>query len=756
MRKKIEMLLMSGALVLALPITVSASAGMPEVQAADLETPQSEVLEQPILEKINGNTYLVYSDGTHYTGWYQTVEGKMYFDPVQDGAALVGLNKIDHKAYVFNDNGILYTGAGTPLIGEKKYWLNTDGSLNSGWLYLDNWKMYFDEETYEAKVGLRTIDGKRYIFDDNGVMQSYAGTPVINGRKYWFSEDGSLRTGWLNLGNWKMYFDPDTCEARVGLSAVGEKRYIFDNNGVMQSYAGTPVINGRKYWFSEDGSLRTGWLNLGNWKMYFDPDTCEARTGLSKVGEKRYIFDDNGVMQSYAGTPVINGKKYWFSEDGSLRSGWLNLGNWRMYFDPNTCQARIGLSVVEGKRYMFDNNGVMQSYAGTSVINGKKYWFSEDGSLHTGWLELEGWKMYFDPDTCEAAIGVQNIGGKNYAFDKNGVLITGNGTQVVNGKKYWINADGSVETGWKTLGGWTFYFHPETGEAATGITTIGGKRYLFDQNGVWLTGSGTVEINEKKYCFQSDGTVVTGWVIIGKWVRYFNQVTGEAATGMTVIDGKQYYFDKNGVRTSGSQFINGKQYYFGANGELLRRTWVIVNGEKIYVDGNGVGLTDLSAQYPGPYKLVVDRTNCVVTAYAKDSLGRYTIPVRSMVCSVGLAATETPTGTYYTSAKFKLKELMGPSWGKWATRVVGGIYFHSVATSSATDPTHAVPAGEYNKLGRPASHGCIRLCVRDAKWIYDHCGLGTQVQIGDNYSMPFGKPTLPKISGSVDPTDPAV
>ncbi len=56
---------------------------------------------------------------------------------------------------------------------------------------------------------------------------------------------------------------------------------------------------------------------------------------------------------------------------------------------------------------------------------------------------------------------MQNIGGKNYAFDKNGVLITGNGTQVVNGKKYWINADGSVETGWKTLGGWTFYFHPK-------------------------------------------------------------------------------------------------------------------------------------------------------------------------------------------------------------------------------------------------------------------------------------------------------
>ncbi len=49
-------------------------------------------------------------------------------------------------------------------------------------------------------------------------------------------------------------------------------------------------------------------VESGELKMYFDPDTCEARTGLSAVGEKRYIFDDNGVMQSYAGTPVINGK----------------------------------------------------------------------------------------------------------------------------------------------------------------------------------------------------------------------------------------------------------------------------------------------------------------------------------------------------------------------------------------------------------------------------------------------------------------
>ena len=35
----------------------------------------------------------------------------------------------------------------------------------------------------------------------------------------------------------------------------------------------------------------------------------------------------------------------------------------------------------------------------------------------------------------------------------------------------------------------------------------------------------------------------------------------------------------------------------------------------------------------------------------------------------------------------------------------------------------------YKKLGQRASHGCIRLAVWDAKWIYDNIGAGTVVSI---------------------------
>ena len=53
----------------------------------------------------------------------------------------------------------------------------------------------------------------------------------------------------------------------------------------------------------------------------------------------------------------------------------------------------------------------------------------------------------------------------------------------------------------------------------------------------------------------------------------------------------------------------------------------------------------------------------------------------------------------------------------------GGIFIHSVAGS--TRSVYNLPAGEYLKLGQPASHGCIRTCVADAKWVYENCNGST-------------------------------
>ena len=47
------------------------------------------------------------------------------------------------------------------------------------------------------------------------------------------------------------------------------------------------------------------------------------------------------------------------------------------------------------------------------------------------------------------------------------------------------------------------------------------------------------------------------------------------------------------------------------------------------------------------------------------------------------------------------------------------------------DPTK-LKVSSFNALGKRASHGCIRLTLPDAKWIYNNCGAGVQVWIHDD------------------------
>lgn len=185
---------------------------------------------------------------------------------------------------------------------------------------MGDWKLYFDPKTYEAKTGMADIDGHRYLFNRDGVMQAFAGTPIIDGKKYWFGTEGYLETGWLYLGNWKMYFDLETYEAKTGMVDINGKKYLFNRDGVMQSFAGTTIIDDGKYWFStDDASLKNGWLTLEGMKMYFDPETYKAAIGLTQIGENYYYFNSDGVMCSNTCIRIDN-YEYTFGKDGIMTS----------------------------------------------------------------------------------------------------------------------------------------------------------------------------------------------------------------------------------------------------------------------------------------------------------------------------------------------------------------------------------------------------------------------------------------------------
>ena len=162
------------------------------------------------------------------------------------------------------------------------------------------------------------------------------------------------------------------------------------------------------------------------------------------------------------------------------------------------------------------------------------------------------------------------------------------------------------------------------------------------------------------------------------------------------------------------------------------------------------------------YYVKVNNTANVVTIYTKDSEGNYTVPVKTMICSIG---TATPKSGKYklNGTKHRWHTLFGHTpgtyvYGQYTTAIVGNILFHSVPYTTKGNPS-TLEYLEYDKLGTKASAGCIRLTVQDAAWIYNNISTGTIVEFyNDSNPGPLGKPSAQKISGNIvcrgwDPTD---
>ena len=139
----------------------------------------------------------------------------------------------------------------------------------------------------------------------------------------------------------------------------------------------------------------------------------------------------------------------------------------------------------------------------------------------------------------------------------------------------------------------------------------------------------------------------------------------------------------------------------------------------------------LNALADSKYYITVDLTNQIVTVYDSEKTDDINI-VRQMICSSGRPATPTPQGTFYLprTSSTERKEWYYFSkfkcYAKYATRITGGILFHSTLfTAAKKGPT----SSSTRALGSKASHGCVRLRVNDAKFIAENCLAGTKVRI---------------------------
>jgi len=120
------------------------------------------------------------------------------------------------------------------------------------------------------------------------------------------------------------------------------------------------------------------------------------------------------------------------------------------------------------------------------------------------------------------------------------------------------------------------------------------------------------------------------------------------------------------------------------------------------------------------FRIDVDLAKQKVFVYYKDNL------IRDMICSGGKEETPTPTGEFKTSDKIEYSFVDRFNMGAYYwTRFYKKYLFHSVPY----DKKGEMITEEYEKLGRPASHGCIRLEFEEAKWLYENLPSGVKVQI---------------------------
>ena len=153
-----------------------------------------------------------------------------------------------------------------------------------------------------------------------------------------------------------------------------------------------------------------------------------------------------------------------------------------------------------------------------------------------------------------------------------------------------------------------------------------------------------------------------------------------------------------------------------------------------------------------PYSVTVYRPSQLVIVY--DAAGS---PVRIFSCSSGKAATPTRLGDYAIRAKYRWRFMVGNCYTQYASSFSSGYLFHSIPYGKKNAGT--MSNSSYDKLGNPASSGCIRLCFRDSKWIYDNCPVGTKVRVIDEKAPAGSVPEIipERIKDSAhsgwDPTD---
>ncbi|MGP8314964.1 argininosuccinate lyase [Enterocloster aldenensis] len=406
--------------------------------------------------------------------WAKSGNNWYYLD--SDGEMAIDTLIEDGDNYYYVDiNGVMASNQWVAIENEDA---GEDNEPDSYWYYFQaNGKALTNGNN--TNVSLKTVNGKKYAFDEDGKMlygwvakdnaeriDNTDGDAFKDGDYYFGDEnDGAMTVGWLQMDITYEEATNDYEIAPVFNDDEDQSRWFyFQSNGKKVKAEGSDVqksktINGKKYEFDQYGTMTAEW----------SLDVEKASDNGTK--DKHSTSATNSVAAQYA-----QQWRYFNSvEDGSrVSKGWFKVVaaeylNYDKYNDD------------EDAWYYADGSGNL--YAGEfKTIKGKKYAFQNDGRMVSG-------LKFIAPNA--SGLSVRSDDDDTWNFDtEDDFLKNAPFYEADNYNCYYFGSgdDGSMRTNKTTVeidgDKYNFYFQKSGGKKGAGVT--GEKDDKYYQSGMLL------------------------------------------------------------------------------------------------------------------------------------------------------------------------------------------------------------------------------------------------------------------------------
>ena len=309
----------------------------------------------------DGTWYYYDKDGNRVENeWKKSGDNWFWLNGDEGGAMATDmLVEDDDDTYYVDANGVMVTNTWVKVVNEDQD--DDDDPAEYRYYYMQN-----SGKAYKAgdsgKTKFKTIDGKKYAFDEDGKMLygwvNEDDSTLSSDDSDWETatyymgswEDGSLKTGWQKITVYDQDEDDDY-DYWFNFKSNGKKRFNeSDFKDILEK-----KINGKHYAFDNRGVMTYEWTltttsdasTISNWLYFNSPeDGARATKGWFKVVAPDKDGDDNTF------------KDYSNLENPTFAKGDAEDENERWYYANSDGELYVGqIKKIKGKYYGFAPEG---------------------------------------------------------------------------------------------------------------------------------------------------------------------------------------------------------------------------------------------------------------------------------------------------------------------------------------------------------------------------------------------------------------